>query len=205
MLDKNSDYVKKYLQKIEECSKDLINQDYSNLEEHIMPWGTTDGEEWTCRAIKTTTSEVCLQNFYNDKVKELILDENILSVSIHKLPPKSSLTPHIDPATHQKNVWRLLLPVKSTNYFLKRSGVVVKLEVGKTYAIDHTYEVHSSWNESETEEFIVWIFDIFYEDRSNYNMKNLKNKKMPKNFKLKEIDHYMDLTDLGSLAPKTHS
>lgn len=197
MLNKDSDYVKKYLKKIEDCSSDFINQNYEDLEENIMPWGTTNGKEWTCKAIKTTSAEICLKKFYSNRLKELVFDDNILSISVHNLPPKSSLTPHVDPSTHQKNVWRLLLPLKTTDYFLKRSGIITKLEVGKTYAIDHTYETHSSWNNSETEYFLVLLFDIFYEDRSDYNLNLLKKKKTS----IKHIDHYMNQTKLGSLAP----
>ena len=197
MLNKNSEYVKKYLKKIQDCSSYFIEQNYDDLEEHIMPWGTTDGKEWTCKVIKTTSAEVFLKKFYNNCIKELVFDENILSISIHNLPPKSSLMPHIDPITHQKNVWRLLLPLKTTDYFLKRSGIITKLEVGKTYAIDHTYETHSSWNNSETEYFSVLLFDIFYEDKSNYDLNLLKKEKTS----VKHIDHYMSQTTLRSLAP----
>lgn len=201
MLDKSSEYVKTYLKKIQDLHNDIVKQDCSSLKEHVMPWGTTDGEEWTCKAIKTTSAEVCLNEFYSEKLKDLIFDENILSISIHKLPPKSSLTPHIDPPTHKKNVWRLLLPIQSKDYWIKRSGQITKMEVGYTYEIDHTYEVHSSWNSSNIEDFIVWIFDIFYEDRSDYNFSSQHRKKLPKSSPMKHIDHYMNMTDLGSLTP----
>jgi hypothetical protein len=167
MLNKNSDYVKKYLKKIQDYSSDLINQSYQDLEEYNMPWGTIDGKKWTCKIIKKS-GDVYLKQFYSDRVKKLVFDNNILTISVHTLPPKNFISPHKDPPPHEKNVWRLLLPLNNTDYFIKTGDEETKLEVGKTCAIDYTYEKHSGWNSSETEYSLLLLFDIFYEDRSTY-------------------------------------
>jgi len=187
MLNKDSDYVKKYLKKIEDCSFDFMNQNYEDLEEYAMPWGTkwANSKKWTCKVIKKW-EEVFLTQFYSDRVKELVFDNNILSISAHNIPPKNFLTPHIDPSPHKTNVWRLLLPLNTINYFIKINDKITKLEVGKTYAIDYTYEKHSSWNASETEYFSLLLFDIFYEDRSDYVDQPV----------LHELDYYLNQMNL---------
>mgnify|MGYP003333827139 FL=1 len=193
MLDKTSSYVQEYLRKISSLKDDILNQDYSYLEEKGVKIVKESDKDWKYWVVKDLDSKVYLKSFYSDSLKSLILDENIMDVTIQSLPPKHYIEPHIDNQAHKKNVWRVLLPISCNNFILKRSGKSDVLQVGESYEIDYTYEVHSSWNTSDTEPFITWMFDIFYPDDSLYDNKIIHGLGITPRTKMEDIDLYFGI------------
>lgn len=191
MLNKNSEYVKNYIDKITRLKTDIINQDYCHLDEIGVRIVKELDKDWKYRNVKD--SNVYLKNFYSEELKNLIHDTNILNITIQSIPPQHFIDPHIDGQVHRRNVWRILFPIKSDNFILRRNKKSDILEVGKAYEIDYTYEVHSSWNLSKTEFFIAWVFDIFYPDDSEYNNKIPRGMGIDLKSKIDEIDKYFHI------------
>lgn len=190
MLDKNSQYVKDYLNKILNLKDDILSQEYLQLEEKGVTIVKEIDKNWKYRIIKDLDSKVYLQNIYSEELQNLIFDNNILDITVQSIPPKHYIEPHIDNQAHERNVWRVLFPIKSDNFILRRNGKSDILKVGEVYDIDYTYEVHSSWNTSNTEPFITWMFDIFYPDGSLYNNRIIQGLGITSRTKMEDIDSY---------------
>lgn len=193
MLDKSSNYVKEYIQKIYSLKDALINQDYKFLHENSVRVIKELDKQWKYRIVKDSNLNVYLKDFYNEELKNLIYDSNMLNITIQSIPPQHFIDPHIDGQVHKRNVWRILFPIKSDNFILRRSGKSDILKVGEVYEIDYTYEVHSSWNLSKTEPFITWMFDIFYPDDSEYDNKISRGVGINPRSKMGEIDKYFHI------------
>jgi len=193
MLDKQSQYVKEYLGRIENLFPHFLAQDYSYLDEKTVKVVKEIDRGWKYRVVKDLKSNVFIKDFYSDELKSLIYDENILDVTIQSIPPNHFIDPHIDDKAHDKNVWRVLLPINTDNFILRRSGKTDVVEVGKVYEIDYTYEAHSSWNVSKTEPFVTWMFDIFYPDGSLYANKTVRGIGINSRTKMDDIDSYYNI------------
>ena len=193
MLDRSSQYVKNYINKIISLKDDIINQEYLHLEEKGVKVIKEIDKQWKYRVVKDLDSKVYINNFYSQDLKNLIIDENILDVTIQSIPPKHFIDPHIDGQAHERNVWRVLLPIQSDNFILRRNGISDVLKVGQAYEIDYTYEVHSSWNLSNSQPFVTWMFDIFYPDNSLYNNKLVRGVGINARTSMDEIDKYYNV------------
>lgn len=191
MLDRNSGYVKKYLDDAKEVSFDIVNYDYSSLQEYKMPWtyGYVENGCWYFKVIKSLDTGISLKENLSDKLNNFINDENILCIGINRFPPKTYIKEHTDPPYYGKNLWRILIPIKADDAYLKGNYGTQKVEVGKCYIFDLTYELHHGWNSSETDDFIICTIDILYEDQSTYNPEE-SVKKLPQNYTKKDLEYY---------------
>lgn len=203
MLDRDTEYVHDYLNKVGKVSQDIINQDYSDLQEYKMPWtyGYVENGVWMFRVVKSKDTGICLTEFISEELKDLINDPKILCIGINRFPPNTVVKEHIDPPYYGKNLWRILVPIKASNAYLKGMNGAIKVDEGKCYIFDLTYELHHGWNSSETEDFIVCTIDILYEDQSDYNPELTKlsqsktsilnsDQKLSNNYTKKDLDYY---------------
>lgn len=172
MLNRESSYVKHYLKKVGDVSQDILKQEYNSLQEYKMPWtyGYVENGCWYFRVIKSKDTGICLKNFVSKELENLINDENILCIGVNRFPPETVVKEHVDPPYYGKNLWRILVPIKASDAYLKGMYGAQKIEEGKCYIFDLTYELHHGWNSSKEEDFIIMTIDILYEDQSDYNM-----------------------------------
>lgn len=193
MLDRSSEYVQNYLKRVSEVSEDILLQDYSHLQEYKMPWtyGYVENGSWMFRVIKSHDTGICLDNFRSEKFKDLIYDENILCVGVNRFPPKTFVKEHTDPPYYGKNLWRILVPIYAPDAYLKGMNGAQKIEEGKCYIFDLTYELHHGWNSSETEDFIIMTIDIMYENQSEYDPEESR-KYLPNNYSRRDLDYYYE-------------
>lgn len=193
MLNRDSDYVKLYLNKVSAISNDILNQDYSEIQEYKMPWtyGYVENGVWLFKVVKSKDTGICLKNFISKGVEDLVNDDNIICIGINRFPPKTFVKEHVDPPYYGKNLWRILVPIKASDAYLKGNYGAVKIKEGECYIFDLTYELHHGWNSSETEDFIVCTIDIVYDDNSEYDPKEGR-KKLPSNYSRADLDYYYE-------------
>lgn len=195
MLDRDTKYVHDYLNKVGKVSQDIINQDYSNLQEYKMPWtyGYVENGVWMFKVVKSKDTGICLKEFISKELEDLVNDPKILCIGINRFPPGTFVKEHIDPPYYGKNLWRILVPIKAPNAYLKGMYGPIKVDEGKCYIFDLTYELHHGWNSSETEDFIVCTIDILYEDESEYDPGSkikLSNQEVSTSYTKKDLDYY---------------
>jgi hypothetical protein len=191
MLDRTTDYVKHYLKKVGNVSQDILVQDYSSLQEYKMPWtyGYVENGCWYFRVIKSQDTGICLDNYVSDDLKDLVNDPNIMCIGVNRFPPETMVKEHVDPPYYGKNLWRILVPIKASNAYLKGMYGSQKIEEGKCYIFDLTYELHHGWNSSKEEDFVIMTIDILYEDQSDYDMDSEENF-LKKNYSRRDLDYY---------------
>ena len=168
MLDRESDYVKNYLERIGKISQDIVSQDYTNLQEYKMSdhYGYVENGVWYFKILKSKDTGICLQDS-SEEFKILLEDPNIMCVGVNRFPPKSKVKEHVDPPYYGKKLWRILVPIKASDAYLKGMNGTQKVVSGNCYIFDITYEFHHGWNSSEDEDFVVATFDILYETDSD--------------------------------------
>jgi len=193
MLDRSTDYVKNYLEKVDAVSQDILKQDYKSLQEYKMPWtyGYVEKGCWYFRVVKSKDTGICLSEFVSDGLKDLINDQNIMCIGVNRFPPETVVKEHIDPPYYGKNLWRILVPIKASDAYLKGMYGAQKIEEGKCYIFDLTYEMHHGWNSSKEEDFIIMTIDILYEDQTEYNPEETK-KHLPNNYSKRDLEYYYD-------------
>ena len=86
-LDLESKYVKDYFKKIQDVTADVLKQDFTEVPAYKVPSKYEYGD-WTFRVIKSPTDGLQLKNFYSDALKEIVLDENIPTVSLNTFAAK---------------------------------------------------------------------------------------------------------------------
>lgn len=170
LLDLKSNYVKYYLEKVNSISKDIVKQDYSDLQEYKMPlsYGYVESGCWYFRIIKSKDTGICLKKFDNSSFEDLINDDNIMCVGVNRLPPGTVIKEHVDPPYYGKNLWRILVPIQASDAYLKGMHGVQKVKEGNSYIFDISYELHHGWNSSKEEDFVIMTIDILYENDSEY-------------------------------------
>jgi len=193
MLNRKSEYVENYLKKVAEASNDILQQDYSELQEYRMPWtyGYVENGEWLFRVVKSQDTGICLKTFISKKFENLVNDQNIMCIGVNRFPPKTFVKEHTDPPYYGKNLWRILVPIKASNAYLKGMYGAQKIEEGKCYIFDLTYEMHHGWNASETDDFIIMTIDITYEDQTEYDPEESR-KHLPNNYSRRDLDYYYE-------------
>ena len=191
MLDRSTDYVKNYLEKVNAVSQDILKQDYKSLQEYKMPWtyGYVEKGCWYFRVVKSKDTGICLSEFVSDGLKDLINDQNIMCIGVNRFPPETVVKEHIDPPYYGKNLWRILVPIKASDAYLKGMYGAQKIEEGKCYIFDLTYEMHHGWNSSKEEDFIIMTIDILYEDQTDYDPEKTK-KHLPNNYSKRDLEYY---------------
>jgi hypothetical protein len=169
LLDLNSNYVKHYFQKVSEIAQDIIKQDYSSIQEYKMPasYNSVEKGSWYFRIVKSKDTGICLTNFESDIFKEIVNDDNVMCVGVNRFPPGTIVKEHIDPPYYGKNLWRILVPIKASNAYLKGNNGIQKAKVGNCYIFDITYEQHCGWNSAD-EDFIIMTIDVLYEKNQDY-------------------------------------
>ena len=193
MLDRSTDYVKNYLEKVNAVSQDILKQDYKSLQEYKMPWtyGYVEKGCWYFRVVKSKDTGICLSEFVSDGLKDLINDQNIMCIGVNRFPPETVVKEHIDPPYYGKNLWRILVPIKASDAYLKGMYGAQKIEKGKCYIFDLTYEMHHGWNSSKEEDFIIMTIDILYEDQTDYDPEETK-KHLSNNYSKRDLEYYYD-------------
>jgi len=191
MLNRESEYVKHYLEKVGAVAQDIIQQDYTSLQEYKMPWtyGYVEKGCWYFRVIKSQDTGICLNDFVTDGLKDLVNDENIMGIGVNRFPPETMVKEHVDPPYYGKNLWRILVPIKASDAYLKGMNGAQKIEEGKCYIFDLTYELHHGWNSSKEEDFVIMTIDILYEDQSDYDVESEENF-LKQNYSRKDLDYY---------------
>lgn len=167
-LDVESDYVKGYFKKVCDLVDDIFNQDFSSVPMYKVP-EKYDYGKWKFRVIKSPKDGLQLHNFYSEKLKELILDENIPTVSLNSFDANSTIKEHVDPPYYGKNLWRILVPVTAEDSYITSEKLgTFKVEVGKPFILDFIYDKHSGENNSKTVDLSFLCFDILYENEREY-------------------------------------
>lgn len=191
MLDRKSDYVKHYLEKVGAVTKDILEQDYKSIQEYKMPWtyGYVEKGCWYFRVVKSQDTGICLNDFVSEGLESMVNDPNIMCVGVNRFPPETMVKEHVDPPYYGKNLWRILVPIKASDAYLKGMYGAQKIEEGKCYIFDLTYELHHGWNSSKEEDFIIMTIDILYEDQSDYDVDSEENF-LKQNYSRKDLDYY---------------
>jgi len=167
-LDLESKYVKSYFQKIVDVTPDILKQDFTEVPEYKVPSKYEYGD-WRFRVIKSPTDGLQLKNFYSDVLKEIVLDENIPTVSLNTFAASSDIKEHVDPPYYGKNLWRILVPITADeSYITAESFGTIKVEVGKPFILDFVYDSHSGTNKSKDVDLCFLCFDILYENDREY-------------------------------------
>jgi hypothetical protein len=185
MLDRDSEYVKDYLNRAAFIATDILNEDYSNLKEYRMPdkYGTVTKGEWRFKILKTQNDLIKLKS---ENFNKFLSEPNIICVGINRFPPGTYIKEHTDPPCYGKNLWRILVPIQCEESYIKGKFGVQKCEVGNLYIIDLIYELHNGWNNSKDKDFVVCTIDILYENQSDYGIDTqmLKDKDYKKAVKI---------------------
>lgn len=199
MLDRESNYVKHYLKKVGEVTQHILNQDYSSLQEYRMPlyYGYVEQGHWYFKIVKSKDTGICLTKCFSSQLNDLINDKNIMCIGVNRFPPGSVVKEHVDPPYYGKNLWRILVPIKASDAYLKGMYGAQKIEEGKCYIFDITYELHHGWNSSKEEDFVIMTIDILYEDQSDYDLE-IEGNSMNKNYSKKQLrsDFYKKIENI---------
>lgn len=169
ILDLDSDYVTNYFKIISSLVSDILNQDFSEVDEYRVPTKYEYGD-WRFRVIKSPKDGLQLRNFYSEELKNIILDENVITVSLNTFAASSEIKEHVDPPYYGKNLWRILVPISADeSYITADSFGTIKVEVGDPFILDFIYDSHSGENKSKDVDLSFLCFDILYEKDREYH------------------------------------
>jgi hypothetical protein len=172
MLNRDSKYVEDYLNIVSSISQEIIEEDYSYLNEYKMPskYGTVENGDWIFKIIKSKDTGITLKKSKSKKFIEFLSDSNVICVGISRFPPGTNIKEHVDPPYYGKNLWRILVPIQCEESYINEKNGPQLCQIGNCYIIDLLYEIHSGWNNSKKKDFIVCTIDLLYEDKSDYSI-----------------------------------
>lgn len=177
-LDLDSQYVKYYYDRISNLVEDILKQDFSDVQLYKVPDKYAYGK-WKFRVIKSPKDGLQLKNFYSERLKEIILDRNIPTVSWNSFDANSNIKEHVDPPYYGKNLWRILVPLSAEDSYITSEYLgTFKVEVGKPFILDFVYDKHSGENKSKTIDLTFLCFDILYEKDQDYTGEHFSNSEL---------------------------
>ena len=154
---------------------DILNQNYSEVPLYKVP-DKYNYAKWKFRVLKSPQDGMQIKNFYSEKLKELILDENIPTVSWNSFDANSNIKEHVDPPYYGKNLWRILVPLACEDSYVTSNDLgTFKVELGKPFILDFIYDNHSGQNKSKTVDLTFLCFDILYEHEQDYQGDYMSN------------------------------
>jgi len=167
-LDLNSPYVLNYFERVNNLVDVILKQNYSDVPLYKVP-DKYDYGKWKFRVIKSPKDGLQLVDFCSEELKNLILDDNIPTVSWNSFEANSDIKEHVDPPYYGKNLWRILVPLSAEDSYITSETLgTFKVEVGKPFILDFIYDKHSGQNKSKTVDLAFLCFDILYETDREY-------------------------------------